>query len=41
MRVDEIERVVGKRQLLAVGFAQVSLQALLLEILACEDDRRR
>ena len=34
MRVDEIERVVGKRQLLAVGFAQVGLQALLREILA-------
>ena len=41
MRVDEIERVVGKRQPLAVGFAQVRLEALLREILTRQRDRRR
>ena len=41
MGEDEIERVVGERQLLAVGFAQVRFEPLLREVLSGERDRRR
>ena len=41
MRVDQIERVVGKWQVLAVGFAQIGLQPLLLEVLPRQRDRGR
>ena len=41
MGEDEIEGVVGKRQVLAVGLAQIGLEPLLREVLARQRDRRR
>ena len=38
---NEIERAVGVRQMLAVGFAKVRFEALLREVLSGERDRRR
>ena len=41
MGEDQVERVVGKRQVLAVGFAQIGRQPLLREVLPRQRDRRR
>ena len=38
---NEIERAVGVRQMLSVGFAQVRFEALLREVLSGQRDRRR
>ena len=41
MREHQIERVVGERQVLAVGLAQIRLQPLLREVLPRQRDGRR
>ena len=41
MGIHEVERLVGERQVLAVGLAQIRVEPLLPEVLARERDRGR